>query len=205
MNVQFIFLFLIPLITMVIKPIVIEANADKTRLKVIFNTRNSKKKGDIITGGLYVDNEKWLQFDENSALFANNKWNSQTAAGSIVLIDTIDNIEGMISMENILALKKYGPLTHDTKLPSFSTEVCSYPSEEVAIFKTTILSNDLKGTNGMNPKFPIINFPSIYLDESGKHDNGMIENLGYAYFHGLWQGPVVKQNLQTFAKIASKA
>ena len=72
MNVQFIFLFLIPLITFsVIKPIAIEANADETRLKVIFNTRNSKKKGDIITGGLYVDNEKWLQFDENSALFAN--------------------------------------------------------------------------------------------------------------------------------------
>ena len=94
MNVQFIFLFLIPLITFsVIKPIAIEANADETRLKVIFNTRNSKKKGDIITGGLYVDNEKWLQFDENSALFANNKWNSQTA-GSIILIDTIDNIEG---------------------------------------------------------------------------------------------------------------
>ena len=67
MNIQFIFLFLIPLITF---SVILEANADETRLKVIFNTRNSKKKGDIITGGLYVDNEKWLQFDENSALFA---------------------------------------------------------------------------------------------------------------------------------------
>ena len=93
MKIQFIFLFLIPLVTF---SVILEANADETRLKVIFNTRNSKKKGDIITGGLYVDNEKWLQFDENSALFANNKWNSQTA-GSIVLIDTIDNIEGNFS------------------------------------------------------------------------------------------------------------
>ena len=202
MNVQFIFLFLIPLITFsVIKPIAIEANADETRLKVIFNTRNSKKKGDIITGGLYVDNEKWLQFDENSALFANNKWNSQTA-GSIVLIDTIDNIEGNDQYGKYSCIKKIWSL--DTKLPSFSTEVCSYPSEEVAIFKTTILSNDLKGTNGTNPKFPIINFPSIYLDESGKHDNGMIENLGYAYFHGLWQGPVVKQNLQTLPRLPQR-
>ena len=147
------------------------------------------KKHNGVNGSIYVDDEKWLQFDQNTALFANSQWYSQSEKNGVSLVNTRkyagDDIYGKFnSVELTWSI-------NNQNNADFSTEVRSYVNEEIAVFTATILSTGgLKNTSSSIKKLPILNFPSIYLSsKTKKYDTGIVDKLGYAYFHGLWQGP----------------
>eukprot|EP00943_MAST-04B_sp_MAST-4B-sp1_P004131 g4131.t1 len=162
------------------------------------------KKHNGVDGSIYVDDEKWLQFDQNTALFANSQWYSQSEKNGVSLVNTRkyagDDIYGKFnSVELTWSI-------NNQNNADFSTEVRSYVNEEIAVFTATILSTGgLKNTSSSIKKLPILNFPSIYLSsKTKKYDTGIVDKLGYAYFHGLWQGPVVKQNLQILPRLPER-
>jgi hypothetical protein len=55
------------------------------KFNVPFGT-NKKQTG--VDGSIHVDDEKWLQFDQNTALFANSQWHSQSEKNGISLVNT---------------------------------------------------------------------------------------------------------------------
>jgi hypothetical protein len=141
--------------------------------------------GQHVVGSVVVGKTIWFNLDANTAVHADGAWNSQSKRSL-----------KLTSQKEDRGKDQYGKFSRTTltwglapQKPAFSTEVRSYPAENVAIFTTRVVSKTGLSKTNLTGAGTLLNFPSIQIG------SGKMPDLGFSYFHGLWPQPVVGKNL----------
>ena len=139
-----------------------------------------------VEGSVSVDGQRWFSLNPNTAFYTAGQWHSQNT-GNFFFAALIKH-PVLTNMGTTLPPRCLG---HSAKIPNQTLlpKQGSTKNKDMVVFRSTVVREGGIKDTAVSGDMPIYNFPSVLLHQ------GLLPELGYAYFHGLWPQPVVSKNL----------